>query len=105
MSEYNDLATFRAQVEQELHHLSERAHLLAQFPNRSEFEAEEVWYLNTGTWISNWREDRPDLSGRIIRTFVRFEFSDGVYTHETLEWTLRAEPEAPSVILEPGTIS
>ena len=79
MSEYNDLATFRAQR-------------LAQFPNRLEFEAEEVSYLNTGTWIPNWREDRPDLSGRIIRTFVRFAFSDGVYTYETLEWAIRAEP-------------
>lgn len=104
MSGYNDLATFRAQIEQELYHLSERAHLLAQFPNRSEFEAEEVWYLNTGTWIPNWREDRPGLSGRIIRTFVRFEFWDGVYTYETLEWAIRADPKAPLVILEPGTI-
>lgn len=63
-----------------------------------------MWYLNTGTWIPNWREDRPDLSGLIISTFVRFEFSDDVYTYETLEWAIRAEPEAPSVILEPGTI-
>ena len=105
MSEYNDLAIFRAQVKQELYHLSEQAHLLAQFPNRSEMEAEVVWYFIKGKWIPNWREDRLDLSGRIIRTFVQFEFSDGVDTSETLECAIRTESEAPSVIQEPGTIS
>jgi hypothetical protein len=105
MSEYNDRATFRAQVEQELCHLSKRVYLLAQFPNRSEFEAEEVCFPNTGMWIPNWREDRPDLSGRIIPTCVWFEFSDGVYTYDTLEYAIWVQPETPSVILEPRTIS
>lgn len=54
------------------------------------------------------RSNRRPATVRKVMTvggLLRFKFSDGVYTHETLEWTLRAEPEAPSVILEPGTIS
>jgi len=92
MSKYNNRATFRA-------------HLLAKFPNQSEFEAEEVGYLNIGTWIPNWRENHPSLSVRTIRSFVRFEFSDGVYTYKTLEWPIWAESKAPSIILEPETFS
>lgn len=65
----------------------------------------EAWYLNTGTWIPNWREDRPDLMGHIIRSFVNFSFENGEYHHQSLEWTLQAEPEAPSVILEPPSVA
>ena len=59
-------------------------------------------YLNTGTWIPVWPDDRPDLAGQVLFPFVRFwREASQEYSHEYLEWRDdRGEP-AESYILEP----
>lgn len=59
-------------------------------------------YLNTGTWIPVWPDDRPDLAGQVLFPFVRFRRqASQEYCHEYLEWRDdRGEP-AESYILEP----
>jgi hypothetical protein len=63
--------------------------------------AVEAWYLNSGTWTPNWLEGRPDLTGRVIRSFLRFRLKGAGYAHECLEWRGQGPPDAPAVILEP----
>ena len=59
-------------------------------------------YLNTGTWIPIWPEDRPDLAGQVLLPFVHFRLEAWQeYFHEYAEWRDdRGEP-AESYILEP----
>jgi UDP-2,3-diacylglucosamine pyrophosphatase LpxH len=59
-------------------------------------------YLNTGTWIPIWPDDRPDLAGQVLFPFVHFRReASQEYRHEYAEWRDdRAEP-AESYILEP----
>jgi UDP-2,3-diacylglucosamine pyrophosphatase LpxH len=59
-------------------------------------------YLNTGTWIPIWPDDRPDLAGQVLFPFVRFRReASQEYRHEYAEWRDdRGEP-AESYILEP----
>jgi hypothetical protein len=59
-------------------------------------------YLNTGTWIPIWPDDRPDLAGQVLFPFVHFRReSSNEYRHEYAEWRDdRGEP-AESYILEP----
>ena len=58
-------------------------------------------YLNTGTWIPIWPDDRPDLAGQVLFPFVRFRLTSQEYRHEYAEWRDdRGEP-AESYILEP----
>jgi choline dehydrogenase-like flavoprotein/UDP-2,3-diacylglucosamine pyrophosphatase LpxH len=55
----------------------------------------KVYYLNTGTWTPLWREDRPDLTGQVQHSVVRFQRSAAGYRHELLDWipaTRRLEP-------------
>lgn len=66
-----------------------------------EIGASQAWYINSGTWTPNWRPDRPDLAGQIVRSFVLFTFDGTEYRHECLEWTYRAGPDAPAVLFEP----
>jgi choline dehydrogenase-like flavoprotein len=60
-------------------------------------------YLNSGTWIPLWEVNRPDLTGHVVHSFIRFtKKPGGWYAHEHLEWqplTLRA---TASVILDRG---
>ncbi len=64
-----------------------------------------VLYLNTGTWIPLWDEDRPDLAGKILHPFIRFtKNKDGAYTHEYLEWADGGGPtEEPPILERAGT--
>jgi len=59
-------------------------------------------YLNTGTWIPIWPDDRPDLAGQVLFPFVHFRLETSQeYRHEYAEWRDdRGEP-AESYILEP----
>jgi len=59
-------------------------------------------YLNTGTWIPIWPDDRPDLAGQVLFPFVHFRLETSrEYHHEYEEWRDdRGEP-AESYILEP----
>ncbi|MGH7537385.1 MAG: hypothetical protein ACREMF_02010 [Gemmatimonadales bacterium] len=43
-------------------------------------------YLNSGTWTPLWPSDRPDLIGRVFHSFLRFQWDNGEYVHETLVW-------------------
>jgi UDP-2,3-diacylglucosamine pyrophosphatase LpxH len=64
------------------------------------FDGRRVLYLNSGTWIPLWSEDRVDLLGRSLRPFLRFQWNGSEYEHEHLQWNDdRMEPR-PSVILE-----
>ncbi len=62
-------------------------------------------YLNTGTWIPVWPDNRPDLAGQVLFPFVRFRReSSQEYSHEYMEWRDdRGEP-AESYILEPPLV-
>jgi len=62
----------------------------------------EVLYLNTGTWIGLWSDDRPDLTGRIIHSFVRFRRNPGGgFRHEHLEWQPDVRRAEPSTLSSP----
>jgi hypothetical protein len=64
------------------------------------FDGRRILYLNSGTWIPLWSEDRVDLLGRSLRPFLRFQWNGTEYEHEHLQWNDdRMEPR-PSVILE-----
>ena len=55
----------------------------------------QVLYLNTGTWTPLWRDDRPDLTGHVQHSVVRFQAGPSGYTHQLLDWipeTRRLEP-------------
>lgn len=56
----------------------------------------EAYYLNTGTWIPTWADDRQDLAGRIIYTYVHFEREGGEYRHRMLEWDDQAGEGRPA---------
>ncbi len=60
-----------------------------------------VTYLNSGTWIGNWSEDRPDLSGRTIHSFLRFDLNDdGGYEHQHETWLAEAQRPVRSAIVK-----
>jgi len=49
--------------------------------------AREEFYVNTGTWAPLWPRGRPDLMGRSLYTFLRFDQDlGGEYRHRALEW-------------------
>ncbi|HEY2114665.1 MAG TPA: hypothetical protein VGJ51_06225 [Candidatus Angelobacter sp.] len=59
-------------------------------------------YLNTGTWIPIWPEDRPDLEGQVLFPFVHFRRETSQeYRHEYAEWRDDRNEPAESYILEP----
>ncbi len=63
----------------------------------------EVLYLNSGTWIPVWDENRPDLTGRVVQTFIRFTKQlAGWYGHEHLEWHEQTHSALESVIFARG---
>jgi UDP-2,3-diacylglucosamine pyrophosphatase LpxH len=54
-------------------------------------------YLNTGTWVGLWPEDRPDLLGRTVYTYMAFHaVPGGGYRHEALEWNQHAAAPRPA---------
>jgi len=58
-------------------------------------------YLNTGTWIPIWPEDRPDLAGQVLFPFVHFRRETSQeYRHEYAEWRDDRGGPAESYILE-----
>lgn len=64
--------------------------------------AARVLYLNTGTWIPVWPDDRPDLDGQVLFPFVHFRrVAPEEYLHEYLEWRDDRGKPAESYILEP----
>jgi UDP-2,3-diacylglucosamine pyrophosphatase LpxH len=44
-------------------------------------------YLNTGTWIALWPEDRPDLAGRVNLSVTRFRRHQDGFSGEPLVWS------------------
>lgn len=56
----------------------------------------EAFYLNTGTWIPTWAEDRQDLAGRIIYSYIRFDLDGYEYRHRMLEWDDQAGEGRPA---------
>lgn len=63
----------------------------------------EVRYLNSGTWIPLWDEDRPDLTGRVVYSFIKFTRQPGGwYSHSHREWHAAAQTDRESTILDRG---
>jgi membrane-associated phospholipid phosphatase/UDP-2,3-diacylglucosamine pyrophosphatase LpxH len=61
-----------------------------------------VLYLNTGTWIPVWPDNRPDLDGQVLYPFVHFRrVAPQEYVHQYLEWRDDRGAPAESYILEP----
>ena len=50
-------------------------------------------YLNSGSWAPRWDEHRPDQTGWVEYSFLRFRLEGGEYAHECLEW--RDDRDAP----------
>jgi UDP-2,3-diacylglucosamine pyrophosphatase LpxH len=62
-----------------------------------------VLYLNTGTWIPVWPDDRPDLNGHILFPFIHFRRDQtGEYRHQYHEWRDDRGAPAESYILAPA---
>lgn len=62
----------------------------------------KVLYLNTGTWIPVWPEDRPDLDGQVLFPFVHFrQTGPQEYSHAYMEWRDDRGKPAESYILLP----
>jgi hypothetical protein len=64
----------------------------------------EEFYVNTGTWIPLWPQDRQDLVGRVIYSFARFEWDAGAgeFRHDACEWDDHAGESRPARILVPA---
>ncbi|HUF10520.1 MAG TPA: hypothetical protein VMO47_14465 [Rhodothermales bacterium] len=60
-----------------------------------------VVYINSGTWIGTWSEDRPELAGRVVQSFVRFDRQGDEYAHRHLCWETGASRSLDSTILAP----
>ncbi len=65
-------------------------------------DIERTLYVNSGTWAPLWPRDRPDLIGRTLYSFIRFERRDGEYAHEQLVWDDAAGEPRPATMLTPG---
>jgi UDP-2,3-diacylglucosamine pyrophosphatase LpxH len=64
----------------------------------------EAVYLNSGSWAPTWREERPDLAGKTIYSFVRFELERGEYAHRCMEWSdERGEPVQATILARKAT--
>lgn len=61
----------------------------------------EETYLNDGTWTAVWPRERPDLAGRVVRSFIRFDRdpSTGEYVHTSLVWDDSAGQAREAVIM------
>ena len=60
-----------------------------------------VLYINSGTWVPLWDDERPDQVGQILYPFLRFSWNGrDAYTHEYLEWGKGRGPTDQPVILE-----
>jgi UDP-2,3-diacylglucosamine pyrophosphatase LpxH len=61
-------------------------------------------YVNTGTWVPVWPQNRPDLIGRVVYTYARFELEpSGEYRHELLEWDEHPAGARPAVTFAEAT--
>jgi UDP-2,3-diacylglucosamine pyrophosphatase LpxH len=65
-------------------------------------EDDDRLYLNTGTWIALWPDDRPDLIGRTIYTYALFGANGDGYVGQALEWDEHADRPRPATILVPA---
>jgi len=62
----------------------------------------KVLYLNTGSWIPVWPDDRPDLAGQVLLPLVHLSMQgNGEYRHLYLEWRDDRGAPAESYILGP----
>ena len=61
----------------------------------------KVLYLNTGSWIPVWPEDRPDLDGQVLYPFVHFKLQGGEYRHCYFEWKDDRNQPAEVYIIAP----
>lgn len=66
-----------------------------------DLDSAKVLYLNTGTWIPVWPNNRPDLDGQVLFPFIHFRRAGQHYSHEYLEWRDDRGKPAESYILEP----
>jgi UDP-2,3-diacylglucosamine pyrophosphatase LpxH len=60
-------------------------------------------YVNSGTWVPRWNQDRPDLAGPVEYSFLRFTLEQDEYEHQALEWRADRGAPTPALILRPLT--
>lgn len=79
-------------------------HTHLQLTVRLDRRGGEAYYLNTGAWVPRWPADRPDLAGRTVLTFARFQrAAHGEYRHEMLEWCEEAGgPRRATIVVVPS---
>ena len=58
-------------------------------------------YVNTGTWIGQWPEDRLDLIGKFVYSVARFTRARREYTYDGLVWDDEARSVRSARILVP----
>lgn len=59
------------------------------------------FYLNSGTWIPLWPDDRRDLVGQVLYSFLAFETDpNGEYSHGAYVWDDAAGEARPARILK-----
>jgi hypothetical protein len=56
-------------------------------------------YLNSGSWAPRWDDNRPDLTGRVEYSFLRFTLDRAEYRPEVLEWRDERGQPVPALIL------
>lgn len=60
-------------------------------------------YINSGSWAPTWREARPDLTGKTVYSFVRFDRVGDHYEHACLEWRDDRRAPADAMIMNEHT--
>jgi UDP-2,3-diacylglucosamine pyrophosphatase LpxH len=61
----------------------------------------DAFYVNTGTWIPLWPQDREDLAGDVVYSFTRFDRTpEGGYEHFSAEWDDSAGAARPARMLD-----
>lgn len=62
-----------------------------------------VRYLNSGTWVALWDDERPDRAGRVSYSVLVFaRASEGGYHHQSMEWASVVGRLVPATILAPA---
>jgi hypothetical protein len=67
----------------------------------SHLNGANVVYMNTGTWIPVWPEDRPDLDGQVLFPYVHFQKAGDEYRAQYQEWRDDRGAPADSYIMAP----
>ena len=77
-------------------------HTHSETVRRLEGTPRPALYINTGTWIGQWPDDRLDLIGKFVYSVARFTRQGGEYAYDALVWDDEARTVRPARILVPA---